>query len=235
MPYLEWTSDAGDVRRLYADVWKQEEVTLSATVTQHSVETGSKPTDHYRKEPESIRVELFFSNTPLRGDLDEDFPGEVRNLSLTYKPYPSGGLIGPAALTALANSLLGTGGRYTPPSSVSVLRFDRPVDRWRKAIELIREWQTKGTLITVGSTMGRFESMAIPEGRPMRSVETGDGCSVSLEFLQVSFVSSDVAVAVPLVLEPRAQSKKSAASATPTETPAVQESALHKALNWWKE
>jgi hypothetical protein len=235
MPCLEWTSDAGDVRRLYADVWKQEELTLAATVTQHSVESGSKPTDHYRKEPESLRVELFFSNSPLRGDLDEDFPGEVRNLNLTYKPYPTGGLIGPAALTALANSLLGTGGKYVPPSAVQVLRFEHPVDRWRKAIDLIREWQTKGTLITVISTMGRFESMAIPEGRPMRAVETGDGCSIPLEFQQISFVSSDVAVAVPLVLEPRAQSKKSAASATPSTSAPEQESALHKALNWWRE
>lgn len=85
LPYLEWTEPAtGATVRLYADVITAESANLGAVVTQHAVETGSKVTDHYRKEPETVGATYLFSGAPLRGDLDDDNPGTVGPVALTY-------------------------------------------------------------------------------------------------------------------------------------------------------
>lgn len=86
LPYIQWTEpDTGAVQRLYADVITDESANLGAVVTQHAVEVGSKITDHYRKEPEAVQCTYYFSAAPLRGDLDDDFPGSVTTVAMRYE------------------------------------------------------------------------------------------------------------------------------------------------------
>src|SRR5690349_12072795 len=89
MPYLEWSPKAGGTKRIYADVWEQEEFGATATVTEHAVEDGSKVTDHYKPDPITLRCVMFFSECPVRGDLDEEHPGKVEEVQLAIPPYPN--------------------------------------------------------------------------------------------------------------------------------------------------
>ncbi len=235
LPYLEWTTEAGETKRLYADVWKQEEISLPAVVTQHAVETGAKITDHYRKDPRTQRVELYFSDAPIRSDLDVDFEGKVEQQPLSYPefPAPQGLRAVTLAVQGAVGSVLGIGpsGQSLPPS-VPVLRFaSPPANRYKRALQLVDELQTRGTLVTVGGSMLRLESMAIVEARGMRSAESGGGGTLGLELTQLTFTSSDVAVAIPLPVEVRAQPKKNANAGDPSKVEGPKSSALKSLTN----
>lgn len=219
LPYLEWTEDSGEVRRIYADVWKQEEITLPAEVTKHAVESAVKITDHYRKDTRTVRVELFFSGSPIRGDLDPEFEGETRAIQISYPEWPRPPLFSPRGLTQAVESAVGLApAGQSLPRSISVLQFSQPpAQRHRKALELIDRLQTEGILLTVGGSMLRLESLAVVSCIGHRDETSGDGGSIALDLDQITFTASDVAVAVPLPLEVRAQPKKAGAAGSTTE------------------
>jgi hypothetical protein len=201
LPYLEWSDDAGAVHRIYADVWNREQTTMSATVTDFAIETGAKISDHYIADPDVVHVDLFISGSPTRGDLDDDFPGRVRSSALKY---PS-----PPTKISLAGALeaLGVGGDVLP-GGIHALQFDGPVNRLGAVEQQIREWIAAGTLITIGTTTAVHHDVAVTSAEINRDDKVGDGGTISIEARSVKFVTSDVAVAVPLPVEPRAQKKK---------------------------
>ena len=111
LPYVEWTDpDTGAVNRIYADAVTDESPNLPALVSTHAVEKGSKITDHYRKDSETVSITYAFSNAPIRGDLDPDNPGTRQPISLNYPPnkaqgaplYTPGGLV--KGVTGLSGS-----------------------------------------------------------------------------------------------------------------------------------
>ncbi len=210
LPYLEWTTDAGEVKRLYADAWKSEEITLSAVATQQKVESGATVSDHYKPEPRALRGELVFGDAPIRGDLDEDNFGNDRSEPLRYaEGVNTSGL----------------------PSSFSTLAFDSPPrERWKRALELIDQWQASGTLITIKGSMARLENFAIEDARGFRDSASGGGCTITIQGHRVDFAQSDVAVAVPLPLEPRAQQKKGDKSGNPSDANSADQASAAKKL-----
>ncbi len=249
LPYLEWQDPkTGAVERLYADVITDESANLGAVVSQHAVETGSKITDHYRKEPEVVQVTYYFSGAPLRGDLDDAFPGAVNAVALkyeankartrpnptplNYKPGPGPGLalLNPfnaisAGVTAIAQSI-GIGAlpkkvnpselqtAPTPPTTVNALTFTGdPSKRFEKAIETVRRLQAEGILVTVKTTFGRFPDCGIIQAEPKRTPDHGTSGEIAFSFEQLRFVQSDIALALPLPVEPRAIPKKGASAA----------------------
>jgi Dit-like tail protein len=246
LPYLEWTEPStGEKKRLYADVITSESANLGAVVTQHAIERGSKITDHYRKEPESIQCVYYFSGAPLRGDLDDDFPGEVSTVQLRYEatkarrrpgttplvygqsPLPGLAVLNPFNAATLGLSALGAalgiGGlpkNVTPseiadgqvPTAVQALTFAREPKRLEKAIELVRRLQAEGILVTVKTSFGPFEDCGIIGAEISRTPDHGTSGEISFSFEQLKFAVSDVAVALPIPLEPRALPKKGANS-----------------------
>jgi hypothetical protein len=248
LPYLEWTEpDTGAVRRMYADVITHESANLGAVVTQHAIERGSKITDHYRKEPEEVQCTYYFSSAPLRGDLDDDFPGTVTTVALryeeaknrrrpattplNYQPSPGPGLaiLNPfnaasAGISALG-AALGIGGLPSsvtpsdnagagqPPGSVQALTFTSAPKRLEKAIETVRRLQSKGVLVTVKTSFGPFEDCGILTAAIEKTPDHGTSGEIAFSFEQLRFAQSDVAIALPLPLEPRAIPKKGASSA----------------------
>lgn len=268
LPYLEWTEpDSGAVVRLYADAITDESANLAAVVSQHPVEKGSKVTDHYRKDPETVSVTYLFSGAPLRVDLDDDMAGTVSAISLAYQTfaankrppvtkldYPAGRtpgleLLNPfnaaqAGLGALG-AALGIGGlpkQVTPsdvdgppklPNSVQGLTFNGdPRKRFDRAIETVRRLQTQGILVTVKTTFGPFENCGIIAAKIHRSPEMGTSGELALELEQLRFVESDIALALPIPLEPRALPAKTASASGGDEaSDADAESVLHKLLH----
>lgn len=216
LPYLEWTDpDSGATSRIYADTIKSESANLPAVVTKHAVETGANITDHYRKDLETVRLVMFFSGSPIRGDLDPDSPGTVQPKTLTYPASQGGGasIFTPGGLTQAVGGALSSAlgiGPAPPPKQMNVLAFDSPPKPLQKVIEKVRDLQTRGILVTVRTTVGPFENCAIETCEISRQPEHGDGGDVTFSVSQVRSVSSDIALALPLPAEPRGIPKKTA-------------------------
>ncbi len=233
LPYIEWTDpDTGAVNRIYADAVTDESPNLPAQVSSHAVEKGSKITDHYRKDSETVSITYAFSNAPIRGDLDPDNPGTVQQVPLKYQPnkaqgaplYTPGGLVS-AGAGALAGAL-GLGPAPLP-KSFTPLTFASPVDRLTKLTDTVRDLQTRGILVTVKTTVGRFPDCGIISFAPKR--ETGGKASATFELQQLRFAVSDVALALPIPAEPRAIPKKTNSAAGSAAAKGEEESAARKA------
>lgn len=226
MPYIEWAPKAGGTKRVYADTWEQEGFAATATVTEHAVEDGSKVTDHYKPDPVTLRCVMFFSECPVRGDLDEETPGQIEEVQLAIPPYPNNTpLLSPAGLTnavgAGVNAVgaaLGFGGSQGP-TKASALRFAEAPGRLRSVVEKLMQLRDEGILFAVGSSIARFESMALREARVDRTSADGDSGAIALDFVQVQFVTTESAEALPLPLEPRGQVKKSTTTGSAQDVP----------------
>jgi len=221
LPFIEWTEpETGSLARIYADVVKDEAPNYPAIVTDHPVEQGSKIVDHYRKDPETFKIVMYFSGSPLRGDLDPDNPGSVNTFKLIKGQYPDGPpIFTPGGLTNAVGSAVGSlakaigFGGASPPTSWQALSFPTdPRKRFRKIVQLIKRLQTEGILVTVGASFDSIDNMAIMNAAPHRSAELGDGFELELDLKEVRFVTSELTLDAPIPLEPRAQPKKNTGS-----------------------
>lgn len=233
LPYIEWTEpDSGAVERLYADIITSESANLPAVVTKHAVEKGASITDHYRKDNETVSIEMFFSGSPIRGDLEPNNPGTVQSRPLNYPPNQASGapIFTPGGLTQAIGSAVGGALGLGPPAlptAMNVLVFDSPPSkRFQTVVEKIRNLQARGILVTVKTTFGPFENVGITNANPNRKPEDGDGGRMQLELEQMNFVSSDIVTAIPLPEEPRAIPKKTNSASGTTATEGSQSSAL---------
>lgn len=234
LPYLEWEEPkTGEVKRMYPDTCTAEQIGLPAVVTEHAVETGSKITDHYRKDNETSIVKMFFSTVPIRGDLDPDNPGEIKHFDFSLPDYPPGAPIyTPGGLTAAAKAALGSlfGGGDPKPTGYEALAFSSdPGDRIKLVLDLIRRFQTEGILCVFNTNLGRLENMGITLATGDSEQDGGDGAYLELNARQVRFVSSDIALAAPLPAEPRGQKKGSGNNASGANTLSGSQSSIAKA------
>jgi hypothetical protein len=215
LPYIEWTEANGAVSRLYADVIEAEGLELPAVVTEHAVEKGANVTDHYRKQLEEGTFTMFFSGSPIRGDLDPDNPGKLSSEKLPIKPAKRPSLFGVSNLVNAGVGALGDAiglGGPSEPTHMTVLKFERQPKRLDAALELVRRLQTEGLLINIKFSFGRAENMGITKAGFSRKPEDGDGGSVVIDAKQMKFVESDIALATPLPAEPRGLPKKTASA-----------------------
>jgi hypothetical protein len=221
LPYLEWTEPAsGELVRLYADVVKDEAPVLPAVVTDHPIEHGTKIVDHYRQDPKTFRMSMFFSGSPLRSDLDPDVTSRPKTYNLIKGQYPDGPPIyTPGGLTnaigsgiSAGLSALGLGGSGTPTQWTGIAFDVDPKSRFEKIVQLIDRLQAGGILVTCRYSFGTLDNLAILNAAPHRSAETGDGLELELDMKQVRFVTSDITFGAPLPVELRAIPKKSAAN-----------------------
>ena len=235
LEYIEYELDSGELRRIYADSWEREDYTASATITQQAVESGSKITDHYKPDPLSFKISLVFSGSPVRGDLDPDnvgFNGEQEIDVPQYPPGPS--IFTPRGLTVAAEGLVGKaiGLQASPdvPRTFYGMSFAEDPGRVEKVYRELLEIRAARRLLTVKTTIDIFDNMAIRDMPHARTADDGDSGTITLDLLQLEFVQSDVAVAVPLPLEPRAQAPKNANSGGATPVPEGPKKTAAKAL-----
>jgi hypothetical protein len=219
LPYIEWTDpDSGAVTRVYADAITSESANMAAVVTKHAVERGAPITDHYRKDNESVSIELYFAGSPVRGDLDSSNVGQRQNRKLKYEPNNASGapIFTPGGLTSAVGGAISSGlsaiglGEPGQPKTLNVLTFDAPpVLRHERFVQQVRDLQERSILVTVKTSFGPFEDLGITLASPSRQPDDGEGGRVTLTLEQMRFATSDVVTAIPLPEEPRAIPKKS--------------------------
>ncbi len=216
LPYVEYQDDATGTARIYADVWETEDIDAPNLVTEHAVETPAIVSDHQRPEPIVATIRMFFSEEPIRGDLDVNFKGDVRSFELTIPEYPNNTpLLSPAGLSkqigagvGAIGAALGLGGDAAP-ARATALRFNAPPGRLRTAYAKFIKLRDEGKLVAVGFSVARLENLAITDVHIARSKESGSGGAIDLAFKQISFATTKTAAAVALPLEPRGQPKSS--------------------------
>lgn len=209
LPYLEWVDDAGVSQRLYPDVQENESTTLSSVITTHPIEVGADAADHIRPENETVDVTWVFSNSPVRGDLSPQFVGSERYQLLTYPQGPGG----PPIFTpgGVVNAFAAPLSSQAPlPESIRVFGFDADVQRVSEAFDTIQDLRDAKRIVTIATSVAVFESMVITQAVVTKDLAIGDGVRIALTVQRITFVESDVALALPI--EPRGQAKKKAAA-----------------------
>jgi hypothetical protein len=204
-PYYEFTDDAGTTHRRYADVWKTRTVNLPAVVTEQPVENGAKITDHYRPEPNVLKGELYWSNTPIRKDLQG---GEILPLEISLPDPPKRALYTPGGLNQAVQDGLSKLLGATPgkPNLLHTLQFPTEFDVREiiyNEIELVRQ---NGYLLTIFTGWALFADLAIENASIQEDVETNGDCAQSHDLKKNKIVTSQVTLAIPLA--PRAQATK---------------------------
>lgn len=221
LPYIEWVEpDTGATQRLYADANTDETQNLPATVTEYPVEVGSTRTDNFRKDPETMHLDMFFSGSPVRHDLDPDYTATNTTYPMTPGQYPPGAPIytpgGLLQATKGAVGLIGAalfGGDGQPSSFTAYAFATPPFGRYQKAIQTIRRLQSMGILVAAKNTTERLENMAILNAQGHRNAQTGDGAELALDLKEIVFVSSDISFSSPTPTEARAIPKKTGVNA----------------------
>lgn len=237
LPYIEYPTKSGKLTRIYADAWESEDLDLSAIATEHDIEDGSKPSDHYRPEPAVCSVRLFFSETPVRGDLDPKHKGAVTSVPLIEFTYPQlTPLLSPKGLTDAVKSGVAAVadavglGAPAGPTHFQALKFSAPPGRLRKTLGTLTELRAQKQLITIGLTVARLKNMALLKIHIARTHEDGADGAIDLELRQLSFATTKSAKALPIPLEPRGQGKKDSVTVSAAEVPPGPKQTAAKAL-----
>lgn len=202
LPFIEFEGVFGQATRFFPDVVLSESSPINVITTDHPVGEGSPVTDHSRREPDTVSMEIFISNHPIRGDLVFP-PGVVTPVPLQVATPP---------ITPSLNSLAGAAIRSLSSgvTMANLLTFFQPFDRVKEAFELIQRLGNERPLLTVGLSYAEFPNMIMTSAEPSRDVNTGSGMALQLTFKHIKFVSSEVTFALPLVepKEPRARPKQ---------------------------
>lgn len=180
--------DSGEVIRF--DAVTQETHGITSDITEHPVEKGANVTDHVRSQTDTMTLEVFVSNAPIRGDdhfeLDTQV-GAVAPLDLQ-----------PAAFT-------GIGGTVDPRlngKAASVLQFDQPTNFVAEVYRALRELKEGAELLTIVTRLWDYEDMVIKEVSIPRTAAEGDGAKITINFKQVRLVETKI-VAAPVPTEVR--------------------------------
>lgn len=226
LPYIEYPADSGLLVRIYADAWESEDLNASSIVTEHALEDGSIATDHIRPEQVSCNVRLFFSENPIRGDLDDKLKGRVQSIPLIEFKYPDlTPLISPKGLTDTVksgiNAVASAVGLGAPagPTHYQALKFSAPPGRLRSTIATLMELRAKSKLFTLGMSVARLKNMALVNLKVARTADDGADGAIDLELRQISFVTTKSAKAIPIPLEPRGQVKKDSVTVSAADVP----------------
>lgn len=124
-----WDDEAGVEHTLDVDVVSAAVDERTATLTDHSVETGAVITDHVVINPETLMLELAVTQTPVfvrRGETGF----ALSNMSLDVRPsqfVPGGFLALTSGVRSAITSLLGAAA--DSPVATKVLQSSQPVDR----------------------------------------------------------------------------------------------------------
>lgn len=157
------------------DVVTLETHAIRNEITEHPVEKGANVTDHVRAEVDSISIEVFVSNSPIKR-MDRLHQGDS---------------VGDTSALDLGNN-----------QSASVLQFDNPVDNVAEMYRALRVLRDTAELVHVITPLWDYADMAVREVSIPRSVAEGDGAKMTIDLKQLRLVEVQL-VPAPIPTEIR--------------------------------
>jgi len=161
-----------------------EQHTLTNTITDHPVETGFNASDHSRPNPDLVTMDCRISNTPLSsGQATEAVKAGAFTIQTTTAAAQAAGAIG--ATDGYAQG------------------------EWAK----LRSLRDTGAIVTVATTMGDYDSMAIESLSLPRSAKNYDAIAFSISFKRIRVVQNKLTRGV-VSTDKRVGKKKSTGNKT---------------------
>ena len=214
-----------------------EQHSSTSLITDHVVESGVNIVDHVRPEADRLSVEVFVTNTPVTSPGVDDANGAVKGAQIIPGIGPLSQLQrGVQGHLSEVPGFVKTGVALTGPvggvvasalggfpvhvsvdpaqwlasgtsGSASLLQFTRPFDRVKAVYDQLRELMTLATPLTLVTGIRTYEDMILTSITAPRDAANSNAMTMSLEFIQVRLVGSEV-INEPEPLEVRAAKKK---------------------------
>jgi hypothetical protein len=141
----------------------------SAQVTEHPVETGTNISDNIRPLPRRLTVEGFVSNTPIYKEIlspTRVSDGDV-NATIESQTFQQGG------------------NRTVTTQKMKSLQFSEAFDRVKDVYTTLVDAYQQGALITVATTLQRYDNFAITSLNVPRNVTNSNAIQFTIDFQEV--------------------------------------------------
>lgn len=193
---LSWSDKTGIARSLFFDVCTEEQTESESSATEQPVEEGADISDHVRRSPKRVSLEVFVSQTPIyslndSGGRQGGVRLEVPKYSPPLAPTP-GALFG--AIGGAVRGLLGGG---APDYEAQVLQWDQEHDFVAETLDVLEKLRDDYRLVSVVTTSRVFENMHLEIVQTIGNAGTGTGRTLRLSFkelrkVQVRLVNAPV-------------------------------------------
>ena len=203
--YLVWQED--DTEEIRFDAVLSESHELMSEVTENAVEKGSNVTDHVRKSPERLSLEVFIGNHP-NTEIDG---GEFKVLDLEIPQYQIPLAPTPGSLTRNAVAVVeGIGSAISDLISgaptLTTLQFSKTLTRYKVTVEKLSKIRDKAILLRAITAIREYENLILERFAPVKTPDDGDGYTISLDMRVIRIVETKL-VKAPLIAVPRANLK----------------------------
>lgn len=185
---------SGDINSMRFDVVISETHRFSASVTEHPVEKGPNITDNVRAELDTVTLEVFVSNTPIRGEklINSSFGlvgvrGVISPIKLDIPEYKAPLVPTPGAVFGAIGDAVGSVfGTAKKVEGAQVLQFATPFNSVSEIYAELRSLRDAAQIIKVITPHWDYSSMVITAVDMSRtSAEGVAGARFSIELKQI--------------------------------------------------
>lgn len=212
------------------DAVELEAPAYELAVTEYPIEMGASLIDHIRQKPITLRMRVFVSNSPARGNGLTHLDGFTPNTSLELQVRQP--LLNAPPAAQLPTSVAGVALVQTVPVRAVVRTWDPQREKLRRVESVYAELKlamAQARELTIATdTLGDFDRMLLRTLRTERDGKSGSALRFDLEFQQMLFaelVARDVSALLPKPKEPRSKKKKDEGKKTPAAADKQTESA----------
>lgn len=209
--------DTGELLAVLADAVVSETHRMSGVATEQEVEVGVRITDHYRRDRDTLSLEVVFSDTPLDalegrdGEFWFGVEGSVRSADISMPDR--------LVTTRLASGKSPARGvetekQGTPALTASFFQVDggpitRTVDNWA----LLQSARDGAYLAIIRTGLRTYEDMVLLSAETTREAKDGTWIVCQLEFAQITQVATEL-VDVPVTAPRNRRTADQGAQAT---------------------
>jgi len=212
MAFISWQAvESGELLFMRFDATVTDGHLGQVDIPEHAVESGENVSDHVRRKPDSVNLEIQISNTPVYyfGRVAESmYPKEagqeikpmvmapeVVDLGITEPPIRIFTGIAPINLP------------FPPrkPIKVTVKRVTNYIDRVAAVYDQLDLLMKSGQLLRVHTSLRPYEDMLITSLDTSRNAAKGNAADISIALKQIRIADTQT---VPLPKEPRGKKGK---------------------------
>jgi hypothetical protein len=191
----------------FFDVVEKESLKHTATATEHPVEEGANVSDHVKDNLDTVLLDVFVSNTPVR-DVNNLYNGQVSGLELKVPKAEKSVAIMPGALMNAGLDALSSLINGPEEWKAIVLQFPEKFDNVAFVLNTLLDWKSRGVVGKVITTHRTYPSVYITGVEMNRDATTGDGAAITIELKEIRIVEAKL-ITAPIPTEERGKTMKS--------------------------